>query len=484
MKNYIIELIYFILTVGTTIVIINDTRNPIKSLAYILLVVFLPVIGAFVYFSVGINYRKRRFYRNQKIQNQAFYSKIQEQVEQYSRSELEKNKACFENHEKIVRMLSTGNISPPFSTTNLELLLNGEEKFPKVLEALDAAKEHIHIEYFIYNDDEIGNLLKDKMIRKAKEGVAVRFIFDDYGSRVVRKRMLKELRESGVETYPFYKIRFLALANGMNFRNHRKIIVIDGKVGFIGGINVDDRYINSGKNKLFWRDTHLKIEGNAVAGLQRLFLSDWNSCKKRDKKTDIQPDLRYFPISDTEKFENPVQIVGSGPDSSNADIMLSILGIIAGSRKRLFITTPYFIPNETIVDALKFSALSGVDVRLLVPGISDSTFVNAASCSYYEELLSSGVRIYRYQKGFVHAKTIVSDDTLSVIGTANMDIRSFDIMFEVNALIYSKSLNEELGNAFFHDIENSSEINGYAWSQRNRMKKFGEKCARLLSPLL
>ncbi len=477
-----IYVLYFLLILGTIAVIITDTRNPVKSLGYILLVLFIPVIGIFVYFSIGINYRKRIFYRRKKREQQGFYAGIKEYVAEYSEMELQRNPKLYEDHRNVVQMLSKENLSPLFTATDTRLLINGEEKFPAILDAMEAAKDHIHIEYFIYNDDEIGNRLKDLMIKKAKDGVKVRFIFDDYGSHVVRKRMMKELQAAGVEVCPFYKIRIFALANSMNFRNHRKIIVVDGNIGFVGGINVDDRYINNGKNELFWRDTHLKIEGNAVIGLQYIFMNDWNLCRKQEEELTLDP--RYFPIEKNKETKGTIQIAASGPDNLNADIMLSLLGIITTSERRLYITTPYFIPNETIVDALKYAALSGVDVRLLVPGISDSVFVNAASCSYYEELLQCGIRIYRYQKGFVHAKTIVSDEALSVVGTANMDIRSFDLMFEVNALVYNKEFNQQLTDAFFKDLEDSTELQLEEWEDRSRWKKFCENCARLLSPLL
>ncbi len=273
------------------------------------------------------------------------------------------------------------------------------------------------------------------------------------------------------------------LANRMNYRDHRKIIVVDGEYGFVGGINVDDRYINNGKNKLFWRDTHLMIRGQAVAGLQYVFIGDWNFCSGRR----IEFVDRYFPPLVDENGNKPdslVQIVAGGPDSELAAIMLAYMAAISSARKRLYITTPYFIPNETVMNSIKFAALKGVDVRLLVPGISDSRLVNAASSSNYEELLEVGVRIYRYQKGFVHAKTMVADDNMSVVGTANMDIRSYDLNFEINALVYDRMLNEELAAVFMADLEESIELNLEEWKNRSKVIKFGETLTRLVSPLL
>ncbi len=479
---FIIEAAYFLVALATVIKIIVDTRNPVKSLAYILFVVFVPVIGIAVYLSIGVNYRKRKFYKQKGTENAVLYEELKRYINQHSEKEIADHPELYGEQANTVRMLLRESVSPLASTKELKLLINGEQKFPEVIKAMQAAKHHIHIEYYIYNDDEIGNALKDMMIAKAKEGVKVRFIYDDFGSHIIRKRIVPALQAAGVEVYPFYKIRLFALANRLNYRNHRKIIIVDGDTAFIGGINVDDRYINSGKNELFWRDTHMMLKGNAVASLQYIFMTDWHFCTNDEKEFRVKP--CYFPFDHTEAPVNHVQIAASGPDSTSADIMLSCVGVIVKSKQRLYMTTPYFIPNETIVDAIKFAALGGVDVRLLVPGISDSRFVNAASCSYYEELLQAGVRIYRYQKGFVHAKTMVSDYNLAVIGTANMDIRSYDLMFEVNALVFSGEMNEQLCEAFFNDLKDSKEITYDEWKQRSKWKQFGELCARLLSPML
>ena len=476
----VIEIIYAIIVIGVVARIIYDTRNPVKAVAYILLTVFIPIIGMFVYFSFGVNYRKKKFYKLKSAENNDLINTLKALTEVSTNQTIEYRPDLYNKH--LVRMLLRESSSPLASVSEMKLLLNGEEKFPELIKAMENAKDHIHIEYYIYDDDEIGNQLKDLMIKKAKEGVTVRFIFDDYGSYGLRKKMMKELRENGVEAYPFYEIKLYALANRMNYRNHRKIVVIDGNVGFIGGLNVADRYINSGKNELFWRDTHLMFKGNAVSSLQFIFIHDWNFCKKQESSLSIEK--RYFPIEPINVCQDTLQVASSGPDSDNSDIMLSFLGVITGSKERLYITTPYFIPNDTIVDAIKYSALSGVDVRLLVPGISDSRVVNAASKAYYRELLEAGVRIYCYQKGFVHAKTIVSDDKLCVIGTANMDIRSFDIMFESNANIFSEDMNRQLCEVFFKDLEDSNEILLEEWKKRPKLVKFGGYCARLGSPLL
>ncbi len=477
------ELIYALLLVAVTIRIIYDTHNPVKTLGYLLLVVFVPLLGIFFYFSFGINYRKQKLYNKKIISDDILFESIKQKILESSHEQLFLERGLLADKAGVAQMMLTNSMALLSPVEDLRLLVNGEVKFPEVLDVLEKARDHIHIEYYIYADDEIGNRIKDILIRKAREGVKVRFIYDDFASHRIGKRMAKELRAAGVEVYPFYKIRILFLANRMNYRNHRKIIVVDGQYGFVGGINVDDRYINNGKNKLFWRDTHLMIRGEAVAGLQHVFISDWDFCAKQQ----LEIVSSYFSNPEEYNTNRPnslVQIVNSGPDSELAEIMLAYMGAISSARKRLYITTPYFIPNETVMNSMKFAALKGVDVRLLVPGESDSMLVNAASCSNYQELMEVGVRIYRYQKGFVHAKTMVVDDNMSIIGTANMDIRSYDLNFEINALVYDRKLNEELAAAFDTDLGESVELNLEEWSNRSKWIKFAETLARLLSPLL
>lgn len=478
------EILYFLIILGTIVRIIIDTDNSIKSLGYILVVIFLPIIGIILYFSIGINYRKRKLYNKKFIQNTELFDMLKAEIYDYTYNRLDESHEMINEFGRTVKMLLADSLSPLAQAKQTKLLINGEQKFEEVIKALEGAENHIHIEYYIFSDDEIGNRIKDILIRKVREGVEVRFIFDDFGSHKLRRRMFDELRKGGVKVAAFYRVRLYALANRLNYRNHRKIIIVDGKVGFVGGINVDDKYINNGKYRLYWRDTHLMFEGIAVWNLQYIFMSDWNF--STDERIAI--DKRYFDLEASvltaNKTDALIQIAASGPDSSVASIMLSLLGIIMACKQRLYITTPYFIPNDTIINAIKHAALSGVDVRLLVPYKADSVIVNAASSSNYTKLLAAGVRIYRYKKGFVHAKTLIADDTLSVIGSANMDMRSFDLNFEVNALIFSTNINQQLYNAFINDIANSEELDQCKWHNRSRWRKLGEGTARLLSPLL
>lgn len=477
----LLSVIYGVALLVTIITIIMDTTNSAKSLGYLLVVIVVPIAGMILYYSVGVNYRKRKLYKQKLIEDNDLFKLIRQQLIRHTEQQISYNAELIDGKEGIIRAILKDNISALIPATEVKLLINGEEKFEELLKALEEAKEHIHIQYYIFCDDEIGNKVKEILIRKAKEGVKVRFMVDGFGSHGLHKRMLEELEKSNVEVAVFHRIKLFLLANRLNYRNHRKIVVIDGQVGFIGGINIENKYINNGKFKLFWRDTHLMVKGGgAIAKLQATFISDWNFCSENK----IKFNLDYFSAEMGKCHKHLVQVVSSGPDSSRSSIMLSCLGIIMASKKRLYITTPYFIPSEAIVDAMLYAALSGVDVRMLVPGISDSKVVNAASSSYYGRLLKAGVKIYRYRKGFVHAKTIVSDDTLSVVGSANMDMRSFDLNFEINALVFSREINSELADSFMADIENSIELNEKAWLNRSWLKRFGNALARLISPLL
>ncbi|WP_317132183.1 cardiolipin synthase [Chryseobacterium sp. SNU WT5] len=308
-------------------------------------------------------------------------------------------------------------------------------------------------------------------------------MYDAFGSSSIRKTLVKRLRANGVKAFPFYEIKLIKLANRLNYRDHREIIVIDGQVSFVGGINVSDKYSNASKNnKLFWRDTLLKIEGDATAMLQHIFIGDWNYCSQ--EKLTINE--AYFPVFNQNLNENntTVQIVSSGPDSDRPSIYYSIIKCIQSAKSEVLLTSPYFIPGETIIDAMKMAALSGVKVRLLVPGISDSFLVNAAAKSYYKELLEAGVEIYLYQKGFVHAKTMVADREVAIVGTANLDYRSFELNFEVNAVVYDKEVAENLASNFENDIKDAEQIKIGGWQNRPKHVQLIEKIVRLMSPML
>jgi len=477
------QIAYFIIVAFVCARIIYDTQSFSKTLAYLLLVVLLPVFGMIFYLSFGINYRKRKMYSKKLITDDELSKKLKSEILGYSKLAHETAQSTLKEYKKLINMITTETINSISTNNHVKLLFNGENKFPKVIETLKRAKHHIHIEYYIFENDEIGNSIVDVLIEKAKEGVEVRFIYDDYGSRPVRGKMLKRLKEAGVKAFPFHRVTFIYLANRLNYRNHRKIIIIDGSEAFVGGINVSDKYINgSNRNQMYWRDTHLYIKGQAVYILQHTFMCDWNFCAKDS----MGPTLDYFPILPILDVDDNkvVQIAASGPDSKKPTILYSLLQVINLAKEEVLITTPYFIPGESMMDSLIIAALGGVKIKLLVPGISDSKLVNAAARSYYNDLLEAGVDIYIYTKGFVHAKTLVVDRKIAVVGTANMDYRSFDLNFEVNAIVYDKVIASELADVFYEDIKVADLINLNEWLNRPKGIQLLEKTARLMSPLL
>ncbi|HEX8038784.1 MAG TPA: cardiolipin synthase [Chryseosolibacter sp.] len=480
----ILEIFYIIVLVVVCLRIIYDTTSTNKTLAYLLLVIFVPILGILFYFSFGINYRKRRVYSKKLIEDDVLRRELIRQIISRTETNLKLNTATIREGASLVHLLLNDSLSPLTVGNEVTLLHNGEGKFPQVLKALEDARHHIHIEYYIYENDAIGNRIKDLLVAKAREGVKVRLIYDAFGSRSIRRSFVRELISSGVEAYPFNRIRFQPLANRLNYRNHRKIIVVDGHLGFVGGINISDRYINDANamegKKIYWRDSHFRIDGPGVQYLQYLFFCDWNFCAHQK----LQPEPAYFIDRPHAGANESVQIAASGPDSPTSTVMLSLLKAINLAKNEILLTTPYFIPGETILNALKVAALGGVSVRILAPGISDSLLVNAAAWSYFDELLRSGVEIFLYRKGFIHVKTMVVDDYISIVGTANMDYRSFDLNFEVNAVVYGEKLAGELRASFLNDLEDAEQIQANAWHRRPVFKKLAERIARLLSPLL
>lgn len=483
MKPVIIfDIFYVVVLILVCLRIIFETRSSSKTLAYLLLAVFIPVGGVLFYFVFGVNYRKRITYTKKLVHDEAQLKELNKRTVSLSARNLKKNAVEIGDGQSLVSLLMNDSLSPLTSGNSVKLLINGEEKFPEVINALENAKHHIHLEYYIYDDDVIGNTLKDLLIRKAKEGVEVRLIYDDFGSSTIRKKLVNDLREGGVEAWPFNRVRLLFFANRINYRNHRKIIIVDGDFGFVGGINIADRYVNDPKNnsKLYWRDTHVRIDGPGIMFLQHLFLSDWNFCSGQK----MGPEKAYFHATPLRNANISVQIAASGPDSPASTIKLSFLKAINLARKEILLSTPYLIPGGSIMDALKVSSLGGVKVKILVPGICDSRLVNAAAWSNYGELLRSGVEIYTYLKGFIHSKLMVIDGSISIVGTANMDHRSFDLNFEVNAIIYSTDFGEQMKKSFQTDLLNSRKILYEEWISRPIHTRLLERTARLFSPLL
>ena len=477
---WIVLIVYTIILILVCLRIIYETHSSTKIMAYLLFCAFIPVIGILFYLAFGINYWKKKLYSKKMGQDEKVLQQMKKNILQYNETVVELPDTGGNANAELAAMLIKDLQSPLTRHNRIKLLLNGEEKFPELMKAMAGAKHHIHLEYYIFEQDDTGKTIIELLITKAKEGVEVRFIYDDFGSPAIKNKIEKRLKDAGVEIYPFHKVHFYLLANRINYRNHRKIVVIDGQTGFVGGINVSDKYINNKKQKLYWRDTHIRIDGPGVFYLQYIFITDWNFCCPKKLKLKNE----YFVQNMAAKEDVYVQIVSSGPDSVQPSVLFSVLEAIYLATKEILITTPYFIPGDSILDALRIASLSGISVKLLVPGKCDSKLVNAASKVNYNDLLQAGVEIYIYQKGFVHAKTLVTDGKMSMIGTANMDHRSFELNFEVNAIIYDAPFAEKMRTIFFEDLKNAEKLNAEKWYKRSFFTQLPEKIAKIFSPSL
>jgi cardiolipin synthase A/B len=478
----ILIVVYILLIVFTVILILLDTKTTAKALGYLLLVLFLPVIGIVIYYSFGLNLRHLSS-KNKMVKNEEeLDADVRKHVFDDTNTAPVFDTPKIENFSSLIEFLK-GLSGAPLCKSFFTLLINGEKKFPEVLRSLETAKHFIHMEYYAWENDTRGNQIKDVLLRKAKEGVKVRVLYDDYASRKIKANIVKELKAGGVSIFPRIKVKFVMLANRMNHRDHRKIIIVDGVTGFVGGINVSDRYDNSIDTGLYWRDTHVKIEGALVNSLQRNFIVSWNS--SQPVKVTFSPEL--FPDREVENsfgVKAMGQVVAGGPVYPNSNIMLTYFKIFTAAKEKLYITNPYFIPSESILDALKQAAISGVDVRLVMPYNSDSAMVGAAAKFYYPELVQAGVKIYLYKKGFVHAKTVVADSCLSVIGTANMDVRSFDLNFEIMSVIYGQEFGQQFEKAFMDDLKECMEVTKEIVTNTSILKQLACSVARLVSSFL
>lgn len=466
----------YVLALSAVLTILFKKINPTKTLSYIIVLLVFPFVGLIVYYLFGQEYRKSKIFNRKHILNQTVVKQIQDELELDTKT-IESVDELLEEKSKLIRLLYNSEKSKLTVKNDVELIKNGDDKMQLLLKDLKNAKHHIHIEYFIIKDDSIGTKFLDVLCSKAKEGVQVRMVIDDVGSAISSK-MKRKLKDSGVELYKFMPVLFSRFTGKMNYRDHRKIAIIDGSVGYVGGINISDNYVNS-NNTRYWRDTHIRIVGEAVRQLQILFFTTWDFVSDGN----LEISKNHFP-NNTCKENVALQIAASGPDTDWSNIMEAIFVAITNAEEYIHITTPYFIPNDEIVTALQVAARSNIEVKLLVPKQSDSWIAEYATNSYLEKLLEAGVEVYQYTKGFVHAKTIVVDDVFSTVGTANMDYRSFNINFEVNALIYNKGFAKELEEVFNSDLENAIQLQLSTWKMRSRRTKLIEALARLAAPLL
>ena len=463
------QLLYGITAVGVVLVIISENRNPLKTISWILILLLLPLVGLIIFYFFGEDSRKKRLIShkmhkklNRKSLGRRDYYEQQNPIEEYRGLSVLLNK-----------MADT----PIYGGTSVYFFSSGAEKYEDLMREIDKAESHIHVQYYIFMDDVIGHQIRDLLIKKAREGLEVRLIYDDVGSWKAKRKFFKEMQNEGIIVQPFLKVAFKWLTSRVNYRNHRKIVIIDGKIGYMGGMNIADRYVN-GIESGIWRDSHIKVEGKGVAGLQTTFLIDWFSSHKEFLTADT-----YFPEL-KDKGDNVMQIATSGPVGTFKTIHMGILQAIASARECIYIQTPYFVPTDAILQNLQMAAMRGVDVRLMLPLHSDTTFVHIASMSFLKEVLDAKVQVFLYEAGFLHSKLMVIDKALTITGSANMDVRSFEHNFEIDAFIYNEETCSRAKEIFYHDMENSKLVLQEEWESRSRRKKFAESLMRLFSPLL
>ncbi|MFB5267034.1 cardiolipin synthase [Paenibacillus enshidis] len=472
----VIALLIFIFQVGT--ILLLEFRNPSKAVAWLFILFCFPLVGFVVYYFMAQDYKKRKFMRRRGSRLfEELKDRLWKQTKVIEHPEQMENPG-FANQKRLFNLLSRLSEGPITGCNATSILTNGEEAFPDMLQAMEGAQHHIHIEFYIFRNDEIGTRFQQVLMRKAREGIKVRFVADGLGSYHLPRSFVRDCREAGVEFYFFLPPLIATLDRRVNYRNHRKIVVVDGIVGFVGGINVGNDYLGLYPKHGFWRDTHIRIEGDGVYILQNTFLGDWQLASG-----ERIIDESLFPPHQCQGNEQ-VQVLASGPDQDWDAIQEMCFGALSVAQSRIWLTTPYFIPDPSIYEALKTAAVSGVDVRIIIPFKSDSVLVQLASLSYVEELLEAGVRFYQYRKGFIHAKVMIVDELLASVGTANLDMRSFFYNFELTAVLFSDEAISRLMQDFEEDLQHSSPIDYEEFSNRPKTRKAAEMLARMLSPLL
>ncbi|MBQ2169188.1 MAG: cardiolipin synthase [Prevotella sp.] len=469
---WIATLIYAVIVIGTIITVVMDNRQPVKTLLWIFVLLFMPVIGIILYFFFGMDTRKEKMISQRSIDRLTKRS-MMEYIEQ-------KDLHVADSHKVLVRLFSEQNWAFPYKDNEVDIFTDGYAFFPELLAEIAKAKDHIHLDTYIFEDDPLGRLVADALIAKAKEGVEVRVIYDDVGCWKVKNSFFERMREAGIDVHAFMPVRFPMFTRKVNYRNHRKICIIDGLVGFIGGMNIAMRYVK-GTAKQPWRDTHLRIRGASVYGLQRAFLIDWYFVDRT-----LITKHKYYPPYDANISNNCVaQVVTSSPISEWPDIMQGYVRILLEAKRYVYIETPYFLPTEPVLFAMRTAALAGVDVRLMIPFHSDAKITEWATRSYFVETIKAGVKIYLYKAAFNHSKLLISDDSLSTCGSTNVDFRSFENNFESNIFFYHQGIALRLKKVFLDDQSHCILLNSTVnLEHRHFLKRFTESVIRLISPML
>lgn len=459
---------YGLIVLETVVAVVLENRQPSKTIAWILVLVTLPVVGLVFFYFFGQNIRKERTIhrKNFRLLTQRMLAETQRYAPRW----------LPDAYKPLIHTLEREKLAIPTTGNSIRHLVRGADFLDALLKAIGSAEDHIHLETYIIEDDAVGRLVRDALIDKAREGVEVRLIYDDVGCWRVPASFFRPMVAAGIRAVPFLPVRFPALTRHVNYRNHRKICVIDGRTGFIGGMNIARRYVTAREGR--WVDLHLRIDGPAVGSLQRMFLTDWHVLTDN-----LITDERYFPILESVGPGALVQILDANPVSQYPEIAFGLTWIAMHARKYLYVQTPYFMPTEPFLQALQTAALSGVDVRLMVPLKPDGFWLRWANDSYFPEVLRAGIRIFTYSAGFLHSKCLVADDSWCTVGSANMDFRSFEDNFEANAFVYDEEVACRTKEIFLRDLEACQEVKMEEWEKRPKKRRLAESLTRILAPL-
>lgn len=467
-------LAYILTILGVIATVLSENRNPLKASAWIFIVGLIPVLGLMAYIVFGQDQRRlhsisRRFYRRLMRRPQRLALP----------DHLLRRRQSNEAHQQLIQLLQANSNSPLLQLHSMEIYAWGSDMYEALFADLERAEEYIHLQAYIFGADTVLDRLTELLIRKASEGVTIRIIYDHLGSYDVPSSYWRSMRKAGIQVYAFMRVAFPLLSTTVNYRNHRKIVVIDGAIGYVGGMNFAQRYL-TGNELGRWRDTHFRITGVAVAGLQSSFLNDWYTVSRKVVNMD-----RYFdPVSEASAYSPAIQFVQGGPFAHWRVLEQGIIYMISRANLSIAIQTPYFLPTENLNNALITAALAGVRVELMLPEHTDSRLTTYAANSYLEQLLEAGVQVYRYQVGFLHSKLLIIDEQLASIGSANMDFRSLEHNFEIAGIVYDAGIAKRLYQLFEQDKSACSLLSLEEWTQRKRSVRFAESVMRLFAPLL
>ncbi|NQX64795.1 cardiolipin synthase [Paenibacillus alba] len=463
-------------------VVFLERRNVAATWSWLMVLLFIPILGFILYVIFGQNLSRRKLYKWNRRMLERVQTVISEQREQLMDGTLPYIDPMVSQYRDLIYLNVATNDAFLTQDNGVHIFTDGVAKFSDLLMKIEAAESHIHMQYYIVKNDSLGQKVMQALTKKAEQGVVVRFLYDDIGSRSLKDSFFRDFLKAGGQKAAFFPSRIPYLNYRVNYRNHRKLVIIDGQIGYMGGFNVGNEYLGLDPKFGYWRDTHLRLTGSVVRALQSRFILDWNLAS--ETMMELEPYYFPDPKQTEEPAQVPMQIVASGPNEAWPHFVYTFLKMIHMAKSRILLQTPYFIPEESMLNALRIAALSGIEVRIMIPQKADHLFVHWASLYYVGELLRAGVKCYLYDQGFLHAKTIVVDGKVASVGTANFDIRSLRLNFETNALMYHAETAKKLENTFWKDMEGCMELTLEEYDKRSLRIRFLESVSKLISPIL